>query len=175
LQSIPSKELWSDSQDEDKQWSESSTLLPGPPIASAFQQEVLSLAREVELVLHRLPPAPRTEAILSEMTCDEGTCTLTAFLRLEHKDRVYDLVDVAKEAIFAHTSRSRGVCLLGYKKAPFNGFKTTPTGFVAKFGSVSPKKQTCRRFYETGKCRHDCWWQHPQSTNSFRFHVEVIA
>merc|ERR1711920_388958 len=138
----------------------SSSTVPRPPTGAAFQQDVLSMAKEVAEVLNRLYCCSHTEVRLDSPTDDQGVCTLFATLGDEHSHAVEEISSAAKDAIFSRTSRSRGVCLIGYKRAPF---VSTPEGFTAKLGSVSRKRQACRQFYSDGHCKfmEACYWQHP--------------
>merc|ERR1740121_3625016 len=103
---------------------------------------------------------------------DDGTFTVTARLSHEKQECVKHLLTIAKDEIFKRTSRSRGVCLLGYKKTPFI---PTPEGFVAKLGTVSSKRIGCRQFYAEGRYKYhsECYWQHPQSMASVTVVVTV--
>jgi len=147
-------------------------VVPGPPSGIAFQEEVRRVAEEVAQALCQLEYAPQTEAIMTNKSTDEGICTITATLAKEHQDSMKHLLTNAKDEIFQRTNRSRGVCLLGYKKTPFT---STPDGFTAMLGTVSPKRQACRQFYAEGRCKYmdDCYWQHPQSMASMTFIVVI--
>jgi len=154
--------------------SSAAPFVPGPPKGITFHQEVFAVADEVAEVLRQHECAPDMHASLSGATDDEGVTTLTMMLGLEHQDRSHELLSLAKETFFAHTNRSRGVCLIGYKKTPF---KTTETGFTSSYASVSRKRQACRQFYANGRCRYEkeCWWHHPETVSSINFVVEICA
>jgi len=154
--------------------SEELSFVPGPPKGVSFHQEVFAVAEEVAEVLRQHECAPEMHASLSSTTDDDGVTTLTMMLGLEHQERSQELVGLAKDTFFLRTNRSRGVCLIGYKKTPF---KTTETGFAAAFGSVSRKRQACRQFYANGRCRYEkeCWWHHPETISSINFVVEICA
>lgn len=153
--------------------SSAAPFVPGPPKGVSFHQEVFAVAEEVTEVLRQHECAPDMHSF-SSSTDEEGVTTLTMQLGLEYEERSQELVSLAKEAFFSRTNRSRGVCLIGYKKTPF---KTTETGFTASFASVSRKRQACRQFYANGRCRYEkeCWWHHPETISSINFVVEICA
>lgn len=72
-------------------------------------------------------------------------CTLKAYIDPKHTRSSNRLANAAKEAIVRHTFQSRGVQLVGAKKAPF---VPTAQGFVAMLGSAPEKGEACR--YECG-------------------------
>lgn len=148
--------------------SEAGSTVPRPPTGAAFQQEVSSMAQEVAEVLNRLHCCSHAEVRLDSSTDDQGVCTLFATLGEEDSHAVEEISSAAKDAIFSRTSRSRGVCLIGFKKAPF---VSTPEGFTANLGSVSRKRQACRQFYADGQCKYKeaCYWQHPTSITRLNF------
>jgi len=145
----------------------------GPPKGDAFHNEVLVVATEVGQLLQELECAPEMQTRISGATGDT-TVTLTLAIGLEHQGSADQLVESAKTTLYSRTNRSRGVCLLGYKKHPFDA---TPTGFTARVGSVCRKRQACRQFFAGGACKYgkECWWAHAESTCLINVTVEMFA
>jgi len=145
----------------------------GPPKGISFHQEVYALSEEVAEVLRQHACAPAMHLSVAT-NVEEGATTVMVMIPLEYEERAEELVGLAQEALFSKANRSRGVCMLGYKRAPFT---ITENGFIAKFGSVSRKRQACRQFYANGFCRHDttCWWHHPETISSVHFVIEICA
>jgi len=141
---------------------------------SEFLQEVLAVAEEVGEVLCRLACAPAVEARIERAIGEEAVVILKAGVQAQSQAWADGIVAAAKETFFSSPYPFRGVCLLGYKKHPF---RSTPTGFMARFGSVRRKRQACRQFYGHGKCRyeHHCKWEHPETVCSISFSVEIRA
>lgn len=146
------------------------STVPRPPIGVVFQQEVFAMVEEVAGVLRHLECCAQAEVRMESSSSDQGVCTLVATVIPERLHTVEQLTQAAKEAVYSRTSRSRGVCLIGFKKMPFT---PTPEGFTAQFGTVSPKRQACRQLYTDGRCKYmeSCFWRHPVSLVSLNFVV----
>jgi len=104
-----------------------------------------------------------TEVQLDRLADDQGSCKLLATLGDDYSHAVDDLLSAAKEGIFSRTSRSRGVCLIGYRRTPF---MFTPEGFSCKLGTVAGRREACRQFYAEGQCKYmdTCYLKHPSTT-----------
>lgn len=147
---------------------------PLNPEASAwmpFQFTVMAIAEEVAASLSKLGlplQTLQTEVSLSNTLIGQDVCTLIAKVPREHLRFAERLIMAAKQAIYEGTCRSRGVCLLGFKTAPF---RPTATGFEARLATVAAKRQECRKLYADGFCRHGdhCFRQHPTAIVSFSF------
>lgn len=133
-----------------------------PPAGAAFQESVVALAEAAAAALQELDCYSHSE-VRFDWGADEGdggVCSLLVTPRLGHCEALEVISAKTQEAILARTSRSAGVCLIGYKTEPF---VLTPQGFVAKLGEVCARRQVCRQFYAEGCCKYmdSCYRQHP--------------
>lgn len=129
----------------------------------AFRQQVLAVCHEVAGVLRELPCCVEVLVEMYGVSRLSCSCTLTATIALEDEQQSFSYDEhmrIAQEAIYRRTSRGSGVCLLGYKRTPFQWFGH---GFKAYVASVVPKKLECNRLFKEGWCdgRGVCSHKHP--------------
>jgi len=144
-----------------------------------FQTRVFDMAEIVRQALDEARCVPSAHLLSPQCSVAAGErrtglCTLTAVLDWEHQHQAQKLLALAEEAVFVHTNRSCGVCLIGYKEAPFKK-DPTDSGFTAELGSVVRKRHSCRKLFELGHCRHgdECLRAHPQFVSTLRFEIVI--
>jgi len=137
----------------------------GPPSGQAFLEEVLRVTEELAEVARTSEGSPLAEVSQAGMQFN-----VSARLPREQAHLFDPLVALVSDSLFANTSRSRGVCLIGYLREPF---VVSPDGFSSRLGTVQPKRLACRPFYKNGHCPsyEQCKWQHPESIVTITFAV----
>jgi len=111
---------------------------------SMFRASIALLVQEVASKVQQSRLCWGVESLWHGGSAATG-CTLKAYIGPKHTRSSKRLANAAKEAIVRHTFQSRGVQLVGAKKAPF---VPTAQGFVAMLGSAPEKGEACR--YECG-------------------------
>jgi len=140
------------------------------PIGSVFQQEAFALVEEVAAVLLQEYGLDARVTMGGHPSCECVVSLVPNFKpsdTLEFRQRCEEAV---KDNVYERTTKTRGVCLIGYKHMPFEP-KQGCDGFTATFASVSQKRSECRNFYRFGWCHDDCKLQHPANLICFEFAV----
>jgi len=136
------------------------------PIGSVFQMEVLAVAEEVACALReefKANAAARWRRP-AEGQGQGGECALAVMIEQENFFSLRgQVVQAVQDGIFQRTNRTRGVCLLGFRSAPYI---PEPQGFSVLLATVATKRKECRRIYREGYCHagHNCSWEHPACT-----------
>lgn len=140
----------------------------------AFQAEAQQLLEKVRLAVQMSGGCASAEMSWCGLPSRKSSCVLTAVLPPEHLCYAEQLVTTAKEAVMAVTSRSTGVCLMGYKQTPF---LPKPQGFMATLGEMRDETRACWSMYTTGFCKRGgaCRWKHPQTSVSFSFNLVIAS
>jgi len=142
------------------------------PIGGVFQEEVLKLAREVAGELQGTFGGLQAWPQFWSHSRDHGVCTLVATVNSKDAETSGDAIQAAvEEDVLNRCSKTRGVCLLGFKQEPFTRM---PHGFSTTFANVCSKRRHCRDLYRDGYCRKSwCGYEHPSSTVSFNFVIAI--
>lgn len=144
------------------------------PTGKVFFVEVLKIAEDVGRHLQREFDVQAKAKFLS-LPGGEGSCGLVATMHPDDLTRLrFPVERAAKDGIFERTNRTRGVCLLGFKAAPF---KPLPDGFSTTLATVPSKRRECRRIYRNGTCRLGaaCTWEHPSDMVKLDFTIRTDA
>jgi len=141
------------------------------PTGSVFKEEAFALVEEVAAVLLQ-EYGLDARVTMGEHPCSECVVSLVANFKPSDTLEFQQACEAAaKDNIYERTNKTRGVCLIGYKAAPFLP-KQAGDGFTATFATVvSRRRGECRVFYRTGRCFGDCHKEHPVNFICFEFAV----